>query len=306
MGAMNTMVANMGQSNYIASNSYLDKQPAYERPEVDAITLMWGPVGGIGMRQKAFASADMLQATPDMLMSIFDAQCMLSVTCTKMDLPEWYNPCFYDDFSRENTLKITVSNPDYRGEDYSGPATVGLRSTPILEKRPVREQQPETGENQKKPPLEGWLQLTGAAHDGAAAGAPGAPMELREGARVRLKGLNNAMNGLVGTVIQQFPLDDKWKVLLEGPKAGKALLKDIFLEVITEAKFDKLATASKQEAPNAAEPNSETKRLSAMGSANRESNVGIAGAAKRRQDMEEHRAKLKEKRRQQTELAGGG
>lgn len=51
--------------------------------------LMWGTVGGMGMRWKAFASADFMNATPDLLMGIEDAAKVLHVVATKMEMPEW-------------------------------------------------------------------------------------------------------------------------------------------------------------------------------------------------------------------------
>ena len=54
--ALSTITPNMGQSNYIAANSFLDKLAPYERPEIDAVGLMWGTVGGMGMRRRAFGS----------------------------------------------------------------------------------------------------------------------------------------------------------------------------------------------------------------------------------------------------------
>ena len=44
--AGSTMTANVGQANYVAANGYLDKIPQYQRPELDAVGLMWGAVGG--------------------------------------------------------------------------------------------------------------------------------------------------------------------------------------------------------------------------------------------------------------------
>lgn len=98
----------MGQGNYIAANSWLDKIPFYERPEVDSVTLMWGAVGNIGMRWKAFASADFLNATPEALLSIDDARKVLCITCTKMDPPEWYAGSFFDEYSRQGMLHPTA------------------------------------------------------------------------------------------------------------------------------------------------------------------------------------------------------
>eukprot|EP00408_Alexandrium_pacificum_P063787 CAMPEP_0171171582 /NCGR_PEP_ID=MMETSP0790-20130122/9289_1 /TAXON_ID=2925 /ORGANISM="Alexandrium catenella, Strain OF101" /LENGTH=194 /DNA_ID=CAMNT_0011636435 /DNA_START=1 /DNA_END=581 /DNA_ORIENTATION=+ len=97
--ALSVMTANMGQANYIASNSYLDKLPFFERPEVDSVTLMWGAVGNIGMRWKAFASQDMLNANPEALMSVMDAAKVLTMTTTRMDPPEWYAASFFDEWT---------------------------------------------------------------------------------------------------------------------------------------------------------------------------------------------------------------
>eukprot|EP00439_Symbiodinium_sp_Y106_P059933 s727_g8.t2 len=102
--AMSTMTANMGQSNYIAANSYLDKIPGMQRPEIDAVGLMWGAVGGIGMRFKAFASEDILNATPELLLTIPDSCKVLCAACCTINPPEWFSASHFDKFSREMYL----------------------------------------------------------------------------------------------------------------------------------------------------------------------------------------------------------
>merc|ERR1712061_703962 len=102
--AMSTMMANMGQANYVAANSMLDKFVSFERPQIDAVTLMWGAVGAIGMRQKAFGDKDVLNAHPEALLTLHDASKVLHVTAVTMGVPEWYGASFYDDWTRKAVL----------------------------------------------------------------------------------------------------------------------------------------------------------------------------------------------------------
>merc|ERR1712113_305886 len=99
-----------------ASNCYLDKMPYFERPETDSVTLMWGAVGAIGMRWKAFASQDMLNANPEALMSVMDASKVLTITTSKMDPPEWYAASFFDEWTRQSMLAPTAGQSS--GENY--------------------------------------------------------------------------------------------------------------------------------------------------------------------------------------------
>eukprot|EP00421_Protoceratium_reticulatum_P065286 CAMPEP_0168423166 /NCGR_PEP_ID=MMETSP0228-20121227/34168_1 /TAXON_ID=133427 /ORGANISM="Protoceratium reticulatum, Strain CCCM 535 (=CCMP 1889)" /LENGTH=198 /DNA_ID=CAMNT_0008437119 /DNA_START=45 /DNA_END=637 /DNA_ORIENTATION=+ len=195
------MAANMGQFNYISSNSYLDKLPFYERPELDSFTLMWGPVGAIGMRAKAFASQDMLNFAPENLMSILDASKILHMVTCRMDPPEWFNPCFFDMGSRESFLKPTAGV--IQGEDYARP------SQPLLSKE---HPEPRGLQAEAMGPLGGWPGLVDPMPE-----APDelvAPLELCEGAPVELTGLPS-QSGLRGTVLKKHA-DGRWKVLLDG------------------------------------------------------------------------------------------
>lgn len=235
--AMNTMQANMGQTNYISANSFLDKLPFYWRPTIDSITLMWGPVGQIGMRQKAFASQDFLLMSPENLMDIYDASRILKATTTRMDPPEWYNPCFMDAGGREGMLKPTaglVPGLETRSELFrrSSPTRDGLQLGGGPKSLVGDPEGGTPGSASSGAPLGGWPKLGGA--DSGGGSDQGKAVEVCEGARVRLQGLNNQMNGITGVVLKQFPPDGKWKVLLDG-KMGKALLKAQFLEVIGAA-----------------------------------------------------------------------
>merc|ERR1712194_498211 len=106
--AMSTMAGNVGQAGYVAANSWLDKVVYYERPEIDAVTLMWGAVGGMGMRWKAFGDKDFLASNPDALMGILDASKVLHMTTTTMTPPEWYAACFFDEWTRNAMLAPTA------------------------------------------------------------------------------------------------------------------------------------------------------------------------------------------------------
>lgn len=230
--ALSTMTANMGQSNYVAANCYLDKMPYFERPEIDAVTLMWGAVGNIGMRWKAFASQDMLNANPEALMGVSDAAKVLTMTATRMDPPEWYAGSFFDEWTRQSMLMPTAgvhSGGGWRpGEDYKA---INLGSKPVE----IREDTPkEAPKEEKKPdemdtvlkamesgPLGGWPTLLEEL------APPEAPeVELLEGMRVQLRGLQPAKNGLLGTLLKKCK-EDKWKVRLD--KGENALLKAEYL-----------------------------------------------------------------------------
>eukprot|EP00406_Dinophysis_acuminata_P030502 CAMPEP_0179377172 /NCGR_PEP_ID=MMETSP0797-20121207/88695_1 /TAXON_ID=47934 /ORGANISM="Dinophysis acuminata, Strain DAEP01" /LENGTH=706 /DNA_ID=CAMNT_0021093229 /DNA_START=81 /DNA_END=2198 /DNA_ORIENTATION=- len=218
--ALSTMTANMGQANYIAANSWLDKIQQYERPEIDAVTLMWGAVGNIGMRWKAFASADFLNANPEALLSIQDASKVLHITTCKMDPPEWYAGSFFDEYSRQGMLTPTA------GFGTGGGWTPSEAAAPVqaVARPPAPAKEPEEAEAQEsRAPLGGWPALAGAPGKAArAVDLLEAGLEVVEGARVQLQGLK-LQNEQLGTVLKKHA-DGKWKVKLDG-KAGNALLR---------------------------------------------------------------------------------
>eukprot|EP00438_Fugacium_kawagutii_P031097 Skav204639 [mRNA] locus=scaffold1712:406598:408688:- [translate_table: standard] len=224
--AMSTMTANMGQANYIAANGYMDKIPAYQRPEVDAVGLMWGAVGGIGMRWKAFASEDVLNATPEALLTIPDSSKVLHVACCTISPPEWFSASHFDEVTRGYYLTSTAGSiklelPEVTAAAQSWEKQVeadrkALEDVPTIDRRPLP--------NNFAPaaPLGGWPSLVKSQSPAIQIGAT-----LQKGSKVRLTGLR-AKNGVTGTLIQQFG-DGKWKVKLDDG-SGNALLRPGFFE----------------------------------------------------------------------------
>lgn len=186
--ALSTITPNMGQSNYAAANAFLDKIAPYERPEIDATGLMWGTVGGIGMRLKAFGSNDFMLQTPDLLMTPDDASKVLHVVATKMEMPEWVGANYMDPNFREAIVEQGAKVGGYKPSEDAylypsipkkGPHTlpgpfdaVGLGA----KEKPWREhlEAASRGQNQVgraqdcAPPLGGWPVLA-SSHTHAAA-----------------------------------------------------------------------------------------------------------------------------------------
>lgn len=269
--ALSTMSANVGQANYVAANSYLDKLPGFQRPHIDAVTLMWGAVGGIGMRWKAFASQDFLNKTPEALMSIQDCCKVLHITCARAETPEWYAMSFFDEWTRQYMLQKTanvntgVSEGWKPGEDAPGR---------WIEEAKERERNPDVyGRGGKQ------MQKGGGTPSSPLGGWPALARPLEEGARVRLIGLR-AKNGLTGVLVQKFA-DGKWKVKLDDD-SGNALLRANYLEMI--AVPDK-SGGTAQPAPLPPRQQNDID----------DDSLGISAADIRRLKIEERRANLKEK-----------
>jgi len=239
--AQSTMTANMGQANYIAANSFLDKLPFFERPEFDSMTIMWGAVGNIGMRWKAFASADFLNATPEGLLQIPDA-CRVLSYATWMTHVEWANPFFTGSWEqREGWIRPTAgfgSGGGWKPSNEDAIYPIIPKEIPSGEKdvmqpqeqpREPREMEEEPREMEEVPgcPLGGWPGLLQHPDETL---APRLAMPFQEGAHVRLTGLS-AHNGREGILIKQTA-NGKWKVLFNDG-SGTALLKSDHLEVIT-------------------------------------------------------------------------
>lgn len=225
--AMSTMTANMGQANYIASNAYMDKIPAYERPEVDAVGLMWGAVGGIGMRWKAFASEDVLNKTPEALLTIPDSSKVLHVACCTMFPPEWFSASHFDEMTRGYYLSPTAGQiklelSEAAAQSWEKQVNQGDMDKKALEDLPTIDRRP-VPNNFANAPLGGWPSLVTSSP------AVTMSMPLQKGSKVRLTGLR-AKNGVTGILIQQFG-DGKWKVKLDDG-SGNALLRPGFFEAI--------------------------------------------------------------------------
>eukprot|EP00931_Biecheleriopsis_adriatica_P036781 TRINITY_DN21150_c0_g1_i1.p1 TRINITY_DN21150_c0_g1~~TRINITY_DN21150_c0_g1_i1.p1 ORF type:complete len:955 (-),score=246.14 TRINITY_DN21150_c0_g1_i1:133-2997(-) len=272
--AFSTMMANMGQANYVAANSYLDKIPSFERPEIDAVGLMWGAVGGIGMRFKAFASADILNDTPDALLTIPDAMKVVHMAACKIDPPEWFAANHFDEFIRQQFLQPSAGKIKLEPQQAEAAKAAeaqwdqmvdadreALKDLAVVDRRPLPGNFSEPGA-----PLGGWPSLMKA----------GADVPLVEGTKIRLTGLR-AKNGTTGTLLQQFP-DGKWKVRLDDG-SGNALLRP--------SNFEAVVTGSS--AGGARKP-----RMHMEDSAELRAHNAMA-AEERRSNIEERRRLLKEK-----------
>mmetsp|Transcript_49583 Transcript_49583/g.106138 ORF Transcript_49583/g.106138 Transcript_49583/m.106138 type:complete len:709 (+) Transcript_49583:116-2242(+) len=221
--AMSSITANMGQANYIAANTYLDKLAFYERPEVDAAGIMWGTVGGMGMRWKAFASMDMMNLQAHNLLSIDDCCKILHMLVTRMDPPEWFGAQFQDEPVRNMMLAPTAgmgTGGGYRpSEDAAVPAPV--RDAPRRKEMPW--EMPLVAPEPEPVPLGGWPGLASMPRD--------VPLPLMEGCRVELVNMSSK-NGLTGKVVKYYP-EGKCKVALD--TKGFALVKPSNLLVTAEA-----------------------------------------------------------------------
>jgi hypothetical protein len=238
--AMSTMTANMGQSNYCAANSWLDKLMFYERPELDGVGLMWGAVGGIGMRWKAFASQDFLTSEAGQLLSVVESRMILYVAACCMDPPEWFTANHFDDYSRQGFLAPSagfgtgggwkpgmapVGWGDGWGEDAlpAGGAGTNWSEWKNLAAGGDKQTPPPSSTAPPAPaargPLGSW---PGFAKDTAAGKAGTSEEELQEGARVRLVGCGSK-DGSTGVLVKRAAIGGKWKVKLDDGQ-GHALL----------------------------------------------------------------------------------
>lgn len=227
--ALSTFMANMGQSNYIAANQILDKMPCQQRPEIDSIAMMWGTVGGMGMRWKAFASMDFMNQVPDQLMSINDAQKVLHILTTKMDPPDWFGAQYIEQQARDVMLKQATTDTGYRPSE----AALAYPSLPQRRAGPLHQQQQKQQPKEREAPLGGWPVLMKVREPAVRPGQkPTQKSDAKpvEGAIVELINLKSK-SGLVGTVVQCYP-EGRCRVALDGKK-GSALLRPEFLQVLS-------------------------------------------------------------------------
>lgn len=254
--AMSVMTGNIGQANYVAADIYLDKLPAYQRPEIDAVTLMWGAVGHIGMRWKAFGSNDFLNQTPEALLSIPDASKVLQMTCCRMQPPEWYCATLMDINSREAFLTDTAGAG-------SGGHWAPSEDAPVYPVIPPESEWNADGLNKgfligkdledERAPLGGWPGLRDvksagrrAPFDDETPKAPRPTCALEVGARAELVGLSTKV-GATGILLKLFA-DGRWKVCLDDG-TGNALLKGCYLKGLQPA--SEVRPISDQNVPSA-------------------------------------------------------
>ena len=167
---------------------------------------MWGAVGGIGMRWKAFASEDFLNDVPDSLLSIEDCGKVLHCTAVYLYPPEWICAQRYDDQTKKAVLRPTAGQIplDISTVSAAEVADTALQGLPDVDRRPVPG-------NFSDSPLGGW------------------PSLVSEGAKVKLTGLR-AKNGVTGIVMNCFD-DGRWKVQLDDG-SGSVLLRAHCFEVL--------------------------------------------------------------------------
>lgn len=227
MSGWSTMTGNTGQANYCAANAFLDKLPCQLRPEIQATTLMWGGVTGLGMRWKSFGSNDVLLQTPDALLGIDDARKILRVTCAFWSNPEWYAGSSFDKDTRNYILWVTAGNGTGGGYKPSEAQALSPKASQLLS------------------PLSGWPTLLDRREEAKPVSAPRRGTrtraadtanlpppppngELDVGARVALVGLESK-DGSTGVVIKRTQ-DGKFKVRLDDG-TGNALVRSHNLKV---------------------------------------------------------------------------
>merc|ERR1719237_1003701 len=178
----------------------MDKLPFYSRPVIDGVGIMWGTVGGMGMRWKAFASMDHMNQQAHLLMSINECLKVVHVVAATMDPPEWFGAQHQDEHVRNAILAPSAGFGS--GGGYKPPPMPSEDATVpnVVEAPPQRKDEPasEEIEDVAEPdsvPLGGW---PGLFPGGLRQRDVQLPLEL--GCRVELVNMSTK-NGLTGTVV---------------------------------------------------------------------------------------------------------
>mmetsp|Transcript_48124 Transcript_48124/g.111438 ORF Transcript_48124/g.111438 Transcript_48124/m.111438 type:complete len:841 (+) Transcript_48124:80-2602(+) len=296
---MGTITPNIGQVNYLAANSLHDRLPIYNKPELDVVTLLQGAVGGtVGMRWKAFASADQLaNASPESMLGIMDECKILEMLSTRWDVPECVAGAFIDEQSRQWILMPqagVIQGPPWGRETIAPPVQRASVKVPEPVQQPTKPA-PEAG------PLGGWPSLLQSGVANSAPPMKEKEMEPFEGARVQLVGLaaGNKLNFKEGSVLKQFK-DGKWKVRMDEKKLGHVLVTSDRLRVLPSETL--LADVDSNEATSAAVAEAEAAHQvaaerEAAAATEHEAAVAAAreAAERRRERVAEKRQLVKEK-----------
>jgi len=279
-----TVTPNLAQVNYLAANSMHDRMPGLDRPEIDAVTLLQGAVGGtVGMRWKSFGSADMMaNAEPEAMIQMHEECQILRFLSTRMFPPELIGGLFVGNASRGMFLMQsagTNQNPPFmmsENVDVGQGQGIERSEAKVPDVEPKQVMRPQTSRTDAAP-LGGWPGLFTPSP--ADAGQAATPLKVCDGARVRLVGLNasSKINGRSGTVVKQFK-DGKWKVAID-EGLGNALVTADRLQVLSGAAAAPTATED-MEAAAASAAKVEAAQLA---------------SDKRRDRVAEKRAELKEK-----------
>lgn len=234
--AGSTMMGNMGQANYCAANACLDAMTFSMKQsgplDYSPLTLMWGAVAGLGMRWKAFASADfLLQASnsEEIMMDFREAGVVLKMLVAGAS-PEWVGANKVDEQTRYWMLypnpALEGTSPDPWGW------TKGKGGGELSEERPWEDVGPETPAEAGAEPSR--IQLRAASRErqkrqvlkaqGSRIRSQHATKNawLFEGRRVQIFGLERSphMNNVKGTLIAEAE-DGKWQVKLDGVDGDK-------------------------------------------------------------------------------------
>jgi len=305
MSAVSTMMnpGMMGQGNYIAANVINDTLPGIERYwDIDSCCLGWGAVGnGIGMRWKAFASADPVNLDPDSYITILQARSILKATCTWWGVHDYVAGAMMGNSSaREYFLQQTAGRFGIQ-KPSADEQVLAHSSSPELKQRRVSDggeaagrdaEGTEAGQltgldqeaSAQPAPLGGWPDLLGV-EDTAAFFEPGA--------RVQLVGVSSTA-GETGVLISTCS-GGKWKVKLDSNK-GNAVLREEYLRVVAAPGEAALGAGLSAVAPKA-EAAPKVEATPSPAAAKRE-------AERIRRDAEQRRAaQIKQKREERKLIA---
>lgn len=238
--AGSTMMGNMGQSNYSASNQVLDALTMTMRqishPNAMPMTLMWGAVGNLGMRWKAFASADQLlkaDNVDEVMLQPVEASVILRHLFSGV-APEWLLGSKFDAATAAYITSAPFRIPDPWGQGRGG-GTIDFHDTTFAkEEKDDRHGESDSGDSDTSsvPPLEECASQVQAniASDRSSSGLDGQQRPkhatrsawLHEGRRVQIHRLerNSNMNGAKATLIEEVD-GSKWRVRIDGINGDK-------------------------------------------------------------------------------------
>lgn len=236
--AGSTMMGNVGQANYCAANACLDAMTFSMKDcgpfDWNPMTLMWGAVAGLGMRWKAFASADFLLTadnSAEIMMDYTEASMVLKMLVAGVS-PEWVMGSKMDEQSR---YYMFLPHPALEGKERKDPwgFSKGKGGGELFEEPPWAEDAGPltTGEATPEPTR---IQLRAASRErqkrqqlqtkGTRIRPRNATKNawLFEGRRVQIYGLERSphMNNAKGTLIAEVE-EGKWQVKLDGDDSDK-------------------------------------------------------------------------------------
>jgi len=220
--ALSTMTGNMGQGNYGAANIMLQGIQQHERSYLDSTCLLWGAVGYLGMRWKAFASQDFLQKIDDgnQLFTIFDSRTILNLIACRADAPEVICAGIFDQATRNAILGETSGSGagGYDGGSLALPSDDSPKDV-LGANGNIVEEAPHSTERRRIAKKDEPISVSSPQGTETSA-------LLKVGDRVQLTGLKKN-NGMMGT-LAKYAQNGRWRVTLDNG-AGNALLREVYL-----------------------------------------------------------------------------